>query len=317
MGRRTVFRARTVWIAAILALMVTMLSATSEPNAPVLAPPDRGLRVFHIGHSLVGRDMPMMLEQLAHAAGFTEHRHESQLGWGTPLRAHWYPDTEIAGFESENDHARFRPAREAIASGEYDAVILTEMVELRDAIRYHNSARYFARWIDAARQGRPDVRVYLYKTWHDLEHPEGWLPRLDRDPEDLWQGRLLEPAWSDPALGPVHVVPAAQVLAALTRALAEGQGAPGLRRVQDLFRSNPDGTLDTIHLNPQGDYLIALTHFATLYHRSPEGLPHALLRANGTATDSPGPEAAALMQRVVWQVVRATPHTGLDPDPSR
>ncbi|TNF51926.1 MAG: hypothetical protein EP308_12315, partial [Burkholderiales bacterium] len=30
-----------------------------------LTPPDKPLRVFHIGHSLVNRDMPVMLEQLA------------------------------------------------------------------------------------------------------------------------------------------------------------------------------------------------------------------------------------------------------------
>ena len=46
-----------------------------------------------------------------------------------------------AGFE-----ARFREAHDAIGSGDYDAVILTEMVELRDAIRYHDSARALVDW---------------------------------------------------------------------------------------------------------------------------------------------------------------------------
>ncbi len=86
-----------------------------------LTPPPGPLRVFHLGHSLVGRDMPAMLAQLAGEG----HRYDSQLGWGTSLREHWEPDLEINGFETSNGHPRFRPAHEAIASGDYDAVVLT------------------------------------------------------------------------------------------------------------------------------------------------------------------------------------------------
>ena len=309
------FRRYGLLLAVAVAVVAIALPGTSRVNAPLLSPPQQGLRVFHLGHSLVGRDMPAMLEQLAHAAGFPAHRHESQLGWGTSLRAHWYPDVEIAGFDDENAHPRFRPAHEAIDSGAYDAIILTEMVELRDAIRWHDSPRYLARWVERAHAARPDVRVYLYKTWHDLHHPEGWLPRLERDPGALWQDRLLRPVWSDPALGPLHTVPAAQVLAALTRALQAGPGAEGLRTPEDLFRRNDDGSLDTIHLNDQGSYLIALTHLATLYHRPVSGLPHRLLRADGTQAQAPSDAAAALMQRIVDEVLRETPHTGIVAEP--
>ena len=280
-------------------------------NAPALPAPTRGMRVFHLGHSLVGRDMPAMVQQLAVAAGFPDHAYESQLGWGTPLRAHWYPDEPIPGFERENAHERFRPAHEAVDSGDYDAVVLTEMVELRDAILWHESPRYFIEWARAAQQARPDVRLYMYKTWHDLEHADGWLERLTADPDALWIGQILARAWETPDLGPVHVIPATQVLAGLTRALSAGQGAPGLQAPADLFATHPDGTLDTIHMNDQGHYLIALIHFATLYHRDPTGLPFALMRADGTPADPPSPAAAGLMQRVVWEMVSQTPHTGL------
>lgn len=281
------------------------------PVTPPLDPPQGGLNVFHLGHSLVGRDMPAFVEQLAHAAGFTRHSHHSQLGWGASLRDHWEPDVEVAGFAAENAHARFRPAREALSSGTLDAVILTEMVELRDAIRWHQSPVYLHRWAQAARAARPDVRLYLYESWHDLAHPDGWLNRLDTDAEALWQGQVLALAWSDPDLGPVHVIPGGRVLAALTRALAARGGVAGLPDETDLFARNPDGTLDTIHLNDQGHYLIALTHFATLYHHPPMGLPHALRRADGTPAQPPSPEAAALMQHIVWQVVTALPVTGV------
>jgi hypothetical protein len=285
-------------------------------NAPTLSAPTQGLRVFHLGHSLVGRDMPAMLMQLAHAAGFSEHHYASQLGWGTSLQAHWEGGVEIGGYERENNHPHFRPAHEAIESGDYDTFILTEMVELRDAIRWHQSPEYLRRWAEAAQLARPDVRVYLYETWHDLANPDGWLPRLERDPTELWERELLDIVWANPDLGPVHVVPATQVLAAVTRAMEAGQTAPGLQRPEDLFLRNPDGTLDTIHFNDQGNYLIALVHFATLYHQPVTGLPFALKLANGTAADAPDQGAAALMQRIVDEVMQHTQHTGLPIGPT-
>lgn len=285
------------------------------PNAAALSPPEAALRVYHLGHSLVGRDMPAMLAQLAQAAGYADHAFDSQLGWGTSLRAHWYPEVEIGGFEAENDHPRFRPAHEAVASGDYDAVILTEMVELRDAIRFHESGDYFRRWARAARAARPDVRLFLYETWHAREDRETWLNRLESDPATLWKGEVLAPSWADERLGPVHLIPAGRVLAAFTRALEERGGVEGLADETGLFLRATDGSLDTIHLNDLGSYLVALTHFAVLYHRPVQGLPHALLRADGSVADAPSAEAALLMQQVVWDVLRTTPYTGLGTGP--
>ena len=283
----------------------------AAPVVPVLPVPDAGMAVFHLGHSLVGRDMPAMLEQLAQAAGLVGHSHHSQLGWGTSLREHWEPDLPVNGFETENAHPRFRPAREALASGAYDAVVLTEMVELRDAIRWHASPDYVPRWVAAARAGRADVRVFLYVSWHDLEHPDGWLARLERDPAELWQPHLLAPAWADPAAGALHVIPVADVLAELTRRLDAGQALPGLASPRDLFATMPDGSPDTIHFNDQGLYLVALVHVAVLYQRDPTGLPHQLNRADGSPAEAPSAQAAAALQQLVWEVVRRHPLTGI------
>jgi hypothetical protein len=276
--------------------------ADYDAALPVLTPPDGPLRVFHLGHSLVGRDMPAFLAQMG------AHDHASQLGWGTPLRAHWEDRVEIAGFDTENAHAHFRPAQEALASGSFDAVVLTEMVELRDALRWHAGAAYLARWVLAAQAGNPDARIYLYETWHRLDDPSGWLERIDGDLPALWLAELAQGAmaWGAP---PVHIIPGGQVLAAAARA-AEGGTLPGVAQRQDFFARNADGTQDPIHLNDLGAWLIALTHYATLYHRSPEGLPTTLARADGSSFSVP-PDTAAALQALVWQVVRATPRTGV------
>ena len=287
--------------------------ALPDPRGPVtpqalvvaqvpLAPPTGPLRVYHLGHSLVGRDMPAMLAQ------FAGHDHASQLGWGTPLRAHWEDRVEITGFEAENAHPHFRPARAALASGSYDALVLTEMVELRDAIRWHASPHYLAAWARAARAGNSSVRVYLYETWHRLDDPAGWLERIATDLPSLWQGELLQGAlaWEDV---PIHLIPGGQVLAAAVRAAEAGE-VPGVSGREAFFARNSDGTQDMIHLNDLGHYLVALTHYAVLYHRTPDGLASTVTRADGSPV-SIAPEIAKVLQRIVWEVVRTTAGTGV------
>jgi hypothetical protein len=259
-------------------------------------------RVFFVGHSLVGRDMPAMLTQLSGAdmAGY-----ESQLGWGASMKSHWEPDVPVNGFEVENAHPRYRDAREAVASGDYDVLVLTEMVEIRDAIKYFDSGDYLHRFARAAWEANPQTRVYFYETWHPLSDPDGWLERVDQDLARYWEGEIMRRAAAFDGMDrPIYLIPAGQVMAQLVREVEAGQGAPGLTSRTDLFS-------DDIHLTDQGLYLVALVHYAVIHQRAPIGLPHALVRADGTPADAPDPQAAALMQRVVWDVVRMIPRAGL------
>jgi hypothetical protein len=272
----------------------TRLTATSVPK------PEKPMTVFHLGHSLVNRDMPAMLAQLAP----TGHQYDSQLGWGTTLQAHW-GDAPINGFEAENAHPRFRPALEAVRSGDYDAIILTEMVEIRHAIRYFDTPVYLARWAEEALKARPDVRLYFYETWHQLDDPEGWLERLDHDHDHYWLSRVIGPALKRlPEGTQIFVIPAGQVLAAFVRAVEEQGGVGNVRDRTDLFARAEDGTLDVIHLNDLGNYLVALAHYAALYQHSTVGLPHGLMRADGTPANAPDPTVARLMQETTDSVTR-------------
>ncbi|MCX7559227.1 hypothetical protein OS190_06565 [Sulfitobacter sp. F26204] len=271
-----------------------------------LEKPEGALRVFHLGHSLVGRDMPAMLAQLAGQ----DHRYESQLGWGTSLKEHWEPDLTINGFETENAHPRFRDAKEALNSGDYTAVVLTEMVDIADAIRYHDSADYLALWAGLAWDANPKARIYLYETWPHTDDSAGWLTRIDHDLRKFWQGRMKYPALAS-GRAPIHLIPAGQVKAAFVRAVQGQEGPGGISGVEGLMAKQADGTPDTIHFNDLGAYLVALTHYAVLYHRSPVGLPYKLLRADGTQAIAPNPVVAALMQRIVWEVVTRHPETGV------
>jgi len=271
-----------------------------------VAAPDGPINVYHLGHSLVGRDMPAMLAQLAGAG----HDYASQLGWGANLRSHFEPDVPVNGFDEENAHSRFLPAREALVKGNFDALVMTEMVELRDAIKYHDSAKYLANWARLARDARPDVRLYLYETWHNTDDPTGWYDRIDADFDELWLDRVVLPAALD-IRAPIYIIPGGQVMASVGRALEDAGGIGNLANRDALMARTPEGALDTIHLGDIGNYLIALTHYATLYQRDPTGLPLALTRADGTAAVAPDAKAGALLQKIVWEVVRATPFSGV------
>ena len=267
---------------------------------PVSAP-DHALRVFHLGHSLVGRDMPAMLAQMA------GHAYHSQLGWGASLNQHWHGD--VPGMAEENATTAFRAADKAVDSGTYDAVVLTEMVELRDAIAYHDSAAALARWAARARAARPDVRLYLYETWHATDDPMGWAARSAADGPALWQGELLARAMAQPDVGTIYIIPGGPVLAEVAARIAAGH-VPGLTSRDDLF-ATVDGKPDPIHPGDIGNYVIALTHYAALYHRSPAGLPHDLRRADGTPMAPLSQETARALQEVVWRVVSGYPFSGV------
>ncbi|CUH84372.1 hypothetical protein [Thalassovita mediterranea] len=282
--------------------------------ATPLTRPEQAMAVYHLGHSLVGRDMPAMLQQLTTAQFGLAPNHHSQLGWGTSLQAHWGPDEDITGFAEENAHPHYRSAKPALATGDYDAVILTEMVEIRDAIAYFDSPQYLQQWAETAWNGNPQARVYFYETWHEITDPEGWLTRLDRDLERYWTGQILFPALQAmPQDRSIHVIPAGQVLAAFSRTLQtlEQPENHTVTEAEDLFRRDESGVLDPIHINDLGAYLVALTHFATLYHTSPVGLPHDLLRADGTPIQVISPQTARLMQEITWEVVKTQPLTGV------
>lgn len=293
---------------ALLALLpVTGAGATPRP-VPMLSPPAAALNTFHLGHSLVGADMPHMLAQLA---GDT-HRWNSQLGSGTSLMQHWEPDEPILDFDLVNQPPTYRDARTAIGSGEYNAIVLTEMVELRDAIRYFGSAKYLRRWTNLARGAAPETRIYLYETWHRLDDPAGWLERIDTDLKPLWLGKLLGSDTRRNPKRPVYLIPGGQAMAAVARAAEAGQ-IDGLTTREQLFALDPSGNRDMIHFNDLGAYIVALTHYAVLYHRSPVGLPHQLMRADGSAADALSPAAARQVQNIIWQVVTALPRTGVTP----
>lgn len=274
---------------------------------PRLAPPVPPVKVYHLGHSLVGRDMPALATALAGPLGGQDHA--VQLGWGASLMQHWQGDAAVPGFDRENAHPHFRPVRQALETGWADVLVLTEMVELRDAIRWHHSAHYLAQWALLARQARPDLRIYLYESWHQLTDPEGWLERIDRDLPELWEQQILRRALAVPGVGPIHLIPGGQAMAAVARAAEAGQ-VPGVTSREQLFARDDAGALDPIHFSDLGALVVALTHVAVIHQRLPEPAPAPLTAADGRPIDV-APDTLAALHRIVAATIRRFPQTGV------
>ena len=264
--------------------------------------PERPLRVYHLGHSLVGQNIPAMLAQMA------GHTYALELGWGASLRDHFNGPDAIAGFKEENDTPFYRDAHQALASGDYDALVMTEMVRLADAMRYMDSTTYAAKWADEAVKGNPQIQLFLYESWHALDDQPDWLSRFQGDLDRMWSQLLWSAARA--ADRPVWLIPVGQVMAAVVTE-AEAKGIAELTTREQLFDRFPDGKLDPIHPGDLGDYLSALVHYAVLYGKSPVGLPAQLMRADGSSAEAPSPELARRMQEITWQVVTSQPLTGL------
>jgi hypothetical protein len=277
----------------------------------VLAPVTEPLNVYHLGHSLVGKDMPVMLAQLAGE----KHKFNSQLGWGATLQSHWDPKIPINGFENSNKHAEYRDPMVAIESQEYDAFIMTEMVEIEDAIKYFNSSEYLAKFATKISNDSPKTTIYLYESWHRVTDPAGWLNRLDNDLKQYWEDEILLKALAkinrDKNIT-IYMIPVGQVMSAFFKEVERLGGIGNIKQPEDIFkRQDEDGSLDSIHVNDIGNYLVALVHYSVLYRQSPEGLPYRLIKANGEGALAPSQETALLMQKITWDVVKAYPKTGL------
>ena len=279
----------------------------------VLTPVTQPLNIYHLGHSLVGKDMPVMLAQLAGE----KHQFSSQLGWGATLQSHWDPKIPINGFESMNKHAEYRDPMDAIESQEYDAFVMTEMVEIKDAIKYFKSSEYLAKFAAKVNNDSPKTFIYFYESWPKVTDPAGWINRLDNDLKKYWEDGILLKALAKINSDKnnkitIYMIPVGQVMSAFFKEVERLGGIGNIKQPEDIFsRKKEDGSVDPIHVNDIGNYLVALVHYSVLYRQSPEGLSYQLKKADGKDALAPAEETALLMQKITWDVVKAYPKTGV------
>lgn len=291
---------RRAFLHGAAAAPILCLTGTGSARASELRP--FSTRVIHSGHSLTDPIVPV-LDTMVAAAGQQKARGRvmdrstipgSPMDWRWDHRNKYLPD-----------------ARHHIAA--YDLLVITERASLSGTLPWHDSENVALRWFSHAwTEGNEGAgaETILYATWVNTDsgpdfenphnNPEGHLTFRERLPLEmnLWQDIVDHVNANRPdGSPPMRVIPGPLIMAAVHDAIGAGK-APGLERIEDLFS-------DTIHLNAQGAYLIALAHLAVIYGYDPRDLPSGLARL-----EVPAPATAAWMKQLVHDVLRGYADAG-------
>lgn len=233
------------------------------------------LTVLMVGHSLIGREQPRMLEQLLQASA-PQARVEEQVINGAPLRWNWEHSAEAQGVDG----------RAFLHETPVDALILTEAIPLANHIEWSAGDEAGGRFAALARDANPDTRVFLLETWHSLDQgAQPWREQIEAD-LPAWQG--LADGIAAESGAEVALIPAGQAMGDLHDAIEDGE-VPGLERIEDLFE-------DDIHPNDLGHYFVALVAQAVL--TGAPATPPALTGRWDRAYSAASPELRAALARI-------------------
>jgi hypothetical protein len=163
----------------------------------------------------------------------------------------------------------------------------------------------------------PRLRFTLQQNWAPFEDPEVWLkpvkPKsIDRDAITVAQQRAKHDPYfklidqhvrelnSRLPAAKIAVVPCGEAVLALRAKVIQG-AAPGIKTQNELFT-------DVLgHPGPQIRVLCAYCHFATIYRRSPVGLPLPAHLAQAPEAE----KLNRLLQEIAWQAVSEHPLSGV------
>lgn len=250
--------------------------------------------VYLLGHSLVNFDMPEMLNDLADNAGYT-HNYDVTVGLGANLSWQWVNPTSADG----------DMYYDVLPTGLNDIFIVTEAVPLLNHLQWSNTYEYADSFYTMAATYRPDVKFFVYETWHctgsgtpagcewDEEDNIAWRTRLDVD-LPRWEGIVNHINQEHPTAN-AQLVPGGQAMAALYDSIAIG-AVPTLTNITQIFSDN-------IHLTDIGNYFIACVMYATIYGESPEGLIAQTTDIWGGNFDAPPAALATKLQQTAWAAV--------------
>lgn len=246
-------------------------------------------RVIQSGHSLTDGIFEPLRAMVRYAGSPTVVIDKSTIP-GSPMEMRWEQAPGYGQPDAKSDIAN------------YDTLVLTERVPLSSTLPWHNSIEQSLLWFENSwengNQGK-GAETILYATWVDIDSgpntqfpwndPEKFTPFRERLDLEMvrWQSMLDYTNENRPVGSPeMRMIPGPLLMAAIYDEIEAGN-APGLDDFSDLFE-------DMIHLNPLGNYYIALAHFAVIYGRDPRGMQNM-----GGAT----PEQARFMQDLVWKVL--------------
>jgi hypothetical protein len=296
---------------------------------PVLATSAGETRIYYLGNSLTDELKYDDFVELAAAGG-------EKIVWGRhmipgcPIRGLW---GATSGFEK----APFGHWQKALREFEWDVVTLQPFCPFPGEYEH---ATLFAR--ETVKKS-PDARIYVYAQWPDKNRGSDWDRAFARPAEQSrWANSEKKPEFSydhvvatavPPGVRdgytsnslrndyevmvyglrknvqsrkPAMLIPAGHVMQLLGQKMRAGR-VPGYRTPWDFYT-------DGVHVNNDGSYLVACTFYATIFQKSPVGLPVGNYQGQpGYRGDSVKitPELARMIQETVWEVVASHPLSGV------
>jgi hypothetical protein len=114
-------------------------------------------KTFFLGHSLINFHVPNMVNKLSIAGGKT-YSYQLNIGNGANLQMH-YTNPHSAGLQANWwDTTLNKPG--------FENFILTEAVPLKPHLQWSNTYRYADSLFTFAKQANPNIKLYIYETWH-------------------------------------------------------------------------------------------------------------------------------------------------------
>jgi len=293
--------------------------------------PVNHMNTFHVGNSLTG--ITGRFDFQAHAAGALHHSDRYLLGGGLS-KALWncafLPIGDPADKDKWIDLYSTRVGQTINYSLTEIQNTTTQWNKLWPAVtKIENftlqprdfdiaeEADYDNRWISLVAQKAPNVQPWLYVEWteRDRHRPTD----LGKEPTSEMQTVYPAVTWEE-SMGamnlygedllskvnetykgakPVHIIPASLALGWIHHIVEQGQ-MPGYSK-DDFYNRLFE---DSVHLNPDGAFLVDAMFYSAFYGESPVGKFLPVL------TGLTGPQAL-LLQKLAWDTMTNYPYSGL------
>jgi hypothetical protein len=230
----------------------------------------------------------MQLPPMAEAAGIAYRDAGTQMIGGSRTLQHWHvPDDRNL-------------AKKALSEGAVDVLLVSPFIQLPDEGIDH--------FTKLGLEKNTNLQVHVQASWPSRDGNLGPFKNVMRDTATVADLKAMRDSYETTWLKPlekqvnalnagvgksaVHIVPVSRAIFALRERVAQGT-APGIAKQSDLFRD------DLGHPQPPLATLVTYCHFATIYGRSPVGLP-----VPATLKGLPDAEAMnSLLQELAWQAV--------------
>jgi hypothetical protein len=282
-------------------LAIGALAAMLAAASPLLCAqdwtPKNQAGVVMVGHSLIGFDMPAMVEGMAISKGIGYTR-ATQVLIGSPLLLNLQICRGILTLEQILD-GKFKYACTAIETESpavpYDTLVLTN--NNQGIVDFPELDVAVADFVDVLHSRNPSGRVLLFTTWEGTSWPGYGVNWPARQAADLATYETI--ARNSTAVArsrgrniTVEVIPVNIALRDLIYKAENGE-VPGVTSRNQIFA-------DDVHMSALGNYFVACVVFSAIMNRTPEGATGKIVASDGGVfIDLPTSTAAAL-QQIAW-----------------